>query len=73
MLPHVTAIGYGEIDVDGGIARSWLSSENLLSNILDRSIDRTRFVSLRISSRDDVFEALRAFFNIDRFGHRAKK
>ena len=67
----VTAIGYGEIDVNGG--RSWMGAENLLSTILHNEINRTRFVSLKIGSKDDVFEALRSFFNIDRFGYRATK
>tara|TARA_B100000131_G_scaffold320534_1_gene368898 strand:+ start:230 stop:1411 length:1182 start_codon:yes stop_codon:yes gene_type:complete len=71
LLPLVTAIGYGEIDVNGG--RSWMGAENLLSSILHNEINRTRFVSLKISSKDDVFDALRSFFNIDRFGYRATK
>ena len=72
LLPLVTAIGYGEIDVEG-MGRTWLGGENLLSSILHNEIKRTRFVSLKLSSKDDVFDALRSFFNIDRFGYRAAK
>jgi len=33
--------------------------------MLEESIKRTRFVSMKLSSKDDVFDALKLFFNID--------
>ena len=41
------------------------NDERLLSNFFKKNIQRTRFVSMQLNSRDDVFEALRRFFNID--------
>ena len=73
LLPLCTAIGYGEIVLEGDATRSWINDDNLLSAILNKEINRTRFVALRIGSRDDVFEALRSFFNVDRFGYKNKK
>jgi hypothetical protein len=33
--------------------------------VLEANVKRTRFVSIKISSRDEVFDALKMFFNID--------
>ena len=64
MLPMCRAIGYGEIVLSRESPAMWLAEEDLLSNILNKYIDRTRLVSLGFSSRDDVFENLKKFFNI---------
>jgi hypothetical protein len=42
-----------------------MNEENRLSSILEENIKRTRFVSIKIGSRDEVFDALKMFFNID--------
>ena len=65
LLPLCTAIGYGEILSPDSL--SWLNDgdDRLLSNFFKRNIQRTRFVSMQLNSRDDVFDALRMFFNID--------
>ena len=42
-----------------------MNEENRLSSILSENIKRTRFVSIVIKSREEVFDALKAFFNID--------
>jgi len=63
MLPMVRAIGYGEIDL--GDSYSWGTDDKKLSYMLEGEIKRTRFVSMRISSKDEVFDALKLFFNID--------
>ena len=64
MMPLVTAIGYGEIFPNDERA-TWIQDFKLLSNILNERINRTRFVSMQLRSRDDVFDALKLFFNID--------
>jgi hypothetical protein len=64
LLPLVRAIGYGEIVLDSEPS-PWLSEDQRLSTILEDNIKRTRFVSIKISSRDEVFDALKMFFNID--------
>lgn len=69
MLPMVRAIGYGEIDLGDGY--NWGVDSKKLSYMLEDSIKRTRFVSMRISSKDEVFDALKLFFNID--GRASKK
>jgi len=64
LIPLVRAIGYGEINPsDEGFP--WVSEENRLSSVLEKEVKRTRFVSIRISSREEVFDALKMFFNID--------
>ena len=62
LLSLCKAIGYGEIILDD--TRPWMQEENLLSNVFNESINRTRFVSTQLTSRDDVFVALKKFFNI---------
>jgi len=64
LLPMVRAIGYGEIAPNGDFS-PWMNEENRLSSILSENIKRTRFVSIVIKSREEVFDALKAFFNID--------
>ena len=63
LLPLVTAMGYGEIIVDD--PNSWMRGEHMLSTMFNRNIDRTRFISVQISSHDEVFDALKLFFNIN--------
>jgi uncharacterized sporulation protein YeaH/YhbH (DUF444 family) len=64
LLPLCTAIGYGEIDNDD--ETRWNRSESsTLHDILKNKIKRTRFVTMKIKSRDEVFDALKMFFNID--------
>jgi len=70
LLPLVRAIGYGEIVPDGK-ASPWGRSEEKLSALLEKNINRTRFVSIQITSRDEVFDALKVFFNIDSKAERA--
>ena len=64
LIPLVRAIGYGEINPDSG-GGAWLTEEGRLSYILEENVNRTRFVSIKITSREEVFDALRMFFNID--------
>jgi uncharacterized sporulation protein YeaH/YhbH (DUF444 family) len=64
LIPLVRAIGYGEIVLDDGHS-PWMKESDRLSTMLAESINRTRFVSMRLGSRDDVFECLKLFFNID--------
>ena len=56
-------MGYGEIALDSGMY--WGREDQKLSFMLEQNIKRTRFVSMRLSSKDDVFDALKLFFNID--------
>ena len=46
-------------------ASPWVTEEGRLSYILEKNIKRTRFVSIRINSREQVFDALKMFFNVD--------
>ena len=63
MLPLVKAMGYGEITPDSN--SGWMHDGDKLSAYFDRNVNRTRFVSIKFKSRDDVFDALKMFFNID--------
>jgi sporulation protein YhbH len=73
MLPMVRAMGYGEIIPDDARSLSWFSEDRLLSKLLHDKIKRTRFVSMQLSSKDDVFDALKRFFNIDGSADKAKR
>lgn len=64
MLPIVKAMGYGEITPDSG-GLGWMHDGDKLSAYFDRNVNRTRFVSIKFKSREDVFDALKMFFNID--------
>lgn len=57
------AIGYGEIHLDE--LPYWVPEDQLLSNYFNEKIDRTRFVSMQLKSRSDVFDSIKTFFNID--------
>lgn len=63
MLPLVKAMGYGEITPEAG--SGWMNEGDRLSAYFDRNVNRTRFVSIKFKSREDVFDGLKAFFNID--------
>ena len=62
LLPLSRAIGYGEIILDSD--NGWVNTENTLYSFLDEKINRTRFVSARLTEKSDVFVALKRFFNI---------
>ena len=64
LLPLVRAIGYGEINPENE-GHPWVTDDQRLSTLLEREVKRTRFVSIKVSSRDQVFDALKMFFNID--------
>lgn len=65
LLPLVRAIGYGEILLEDSIEMPWFSEDKLLSTILNKSINRTRFVSIKMTKKEDLFNSLKRFFNID--------
>jgi sporulation protein YhbH len=62
MMPMVRAMGYGEIMLED--RKAWQNEDSLLSTLFNKKIKRTRFVSMQLNSKDDVFEALKMFFNI---------
>ena len=63
MLPLVRAIGYAEVIFNEELSL-WKDESALLSEYLNKNIQRTRFLSTRISSKDAVFDNLKSFFNI---------
>lgn len=63
LIPLCRAIGYGEIILDGH--SHWFSGNDLLSKYLRENINRTRFVSVSLSQKSDIFKALKQFFNIN--------
>lgn len=65
ILPMVRAIGYGEIIPEELRESAWFSEDRLLSVLLHKEIKRTRFVSMQLSSSEDIFDALKRFFNVD--------
>jgi uncharacterized sporulation protein YeaH/YhbH (DUF444 family) len=70
LLPLCTAIGYGEIENGSS---NWKGIEaDTLYDVLKHSIKRTRFVSIKVKSRDEVFDALKMFFNVDGIAKKEK-
>jgi len=65
LMPMVRAMGYGEVMLVDRKESPWFKPEQLLSNYFNREIKRTRFLSMQFTSKDDVFEALKRFFNVD--------
>ena len=65
LLPLVKAIGYGEIILDdGGQPHGW-ANRKLLSDLFNEEINRTRFVSMKLGSKEDIFDSLKKFFNVN--------
>ena len=65
MLDKCRAIGYGEIFDDANDSLPhWIDESTVLSKYLNQNIKRTRFVSLVIGKKDQIFSALKKFFNI---------
>jgi len=73
LLPLCTAIGYGEIVPDEQAELPWFKEEDKLYNVFNNEISRTRFVSLRVNSKDGVFDALKQFFNVNGVSKKAEK
>lgn len=64
LLPLVKAMGYGEIMLESK-TNPWFKEEHLLSSYFKKNINRTRFLSMQFHDKDDVFEGLKKFFNIE--------
>lgn len=67
LLPHVNAIGYGEIILDNmSIFMSNMAEREIstLQSEFTENIKSTKFISTSISKKDDVYECLRKFFDI---------
>lgn len=63
LLSLCRAIGYGEIsDPEYPM---WLKEDEILSNMFNNNIKRTRFVSLSFEDKNDIFKNLKKFFNIE--------
>jgi len=73
MLPLVRAIGYGEIIPNDLKDYPWYSEDRLLSKLLYEEVKRTRFVSIQLSTKEDVFMALKRFFNVDGDADKGKR
>lgn len=73
LLPLVRAMGYGEIMTDDYRQMPWYSPEKLLSTLLNNSIQRTRFVVMKLSKKEDVFDSLKKFFNVDGVANKGAK
>ena len=71
LLPLCRAIGYGEITLDNEVP-TWIRDGELLSEFLKSKINRTRFVSLTLNEKSDVFVSLKKFFNIDNISKKKK-
>jgi sporulation protein YhbH len=70
LLPLCRAIGYGEILLDD--FPHWMRKDEMLSVILNKNIQRTRFMTHEFTSKEDVFLGLKRFFNIEGINKKAK-
>lgn len=73
LLPMVRAMGYGEVILGEQYTNPWMREDNLLSHHFNKSIKRTRFLSMQFRSRDDVFVGLKRFFNVDGVSDKTKR
>lgn len=64
LLPLVKAMGYGEVNLTPG-SNIWANPDNILSTYLKNNINRTKFVSMNFKKKDDIYDGLKSFFNID--------
>ena len=65
MLDRCRAVGYGEIfDTVNDNLPHWIDENTVLSKYLNNNIKRTRFVSLVIGNKNQIFNSLKKFFNI---------
>lgn len=61
LLEHVTAIGYGEVNLnDNGFSGSW----STLHDEFDREVKHERFMTAKISGKEDIYECLKKFLGI---------
>lgn len=65
MLPLVRAMGYAEILIADAKDMPWYSESKMLSTLLKEKVNRTRFISMQITKKEELFTALKRFFNID--------
>lgn len=73
LLELSRAIGYGEITSPLEEKYQWHSEDKLLSRFLNKKINRTRFVSIKLFKKEDVYEGLKKFFNIDGVSNKRRK
>lgn len=73
LLPMVRAMGYGEVILSESYATPWLREDGLLSNHFNKKIKRTRFLSMQFKSKEDVFQGLKRFFNVDGVSDKTKR
>ena len=59
LLDQVTAIGYGEISIDGGYG-SW----STLHDDFSKEISHPRFMTAKIKKKEDVYECLKQFLGL---------
>lgn len=76
LLPMCRAIGYGEVIPDS-VAKNmfgWVrKEEDTLFYLFNKRIKRTRFVPIKLKSREDVFYALKKFFNVGNISKQIEK
>lgn len=75
LLPHVNAMGYGEIILDDATSFYMNTAERTFSTLqsyFNTRITSNKFVSLSINKKDDVYNALKKFFMLNE-GDNAKQ
>ena len=65
LLEVCTAVGYGEIDTDSFYGYSGLFSWSTLHEEFSKHIDHERFMTVKITKKEDIYNALRSFLEID--------
>jgi len=64
LLEVCTAVGYGEVDVDSIFRGNGAFSWSTLHDDFEKEIDHPRFMSMKLSKKEDIFTALQKFLGV---------
>lgn len=68
LLENVNAVGYGEIVLDDGMSSFYANTADwrgsTLQSVFKNRIDNSKFMSVSITKKDDVYNCLKQFFGL---------
>jgi uncharacterized sporulation protein YeaH/YhbH (DUF444 family) len=65
LLEYCTAVGYGEIDINGFYGNSFASGWSTLHKEFENNIKHQRFITASIQKKEDVYNCLKQFLGIE--------
>lgn len=64
LLPSVNAIGYGEINTDAVFNGEDVPTQSTLQTVFNSQISSSKFMSIAINKKEDIYSCLRSFFGL---------